>query len=161
MKKKVKTPQSQNSGPAQGAAAMGSHPVLGQTLGYCLAKAAMRSRQMMDLALQPYQILTYQFAILKLLKFSGPLSQIEIGNTMGIDKASMVRFLDGLEQRNFIIRSADKTDRRIKNIAITAEGIKMFKQAEKLRNQVQEEFLSPLTKAERLAYSKIMPKLAK
>lgn len=119
----------------------------------------MRSKAMLDEALKPYGLLTYQFAVLRVLKYSGPLSQIVICNDLSIDKASMVRFLDGLENLKYISRTPDKEDRRIKNIEITAKGLKMYQSFEKIREEVQEKFLSPLSPAERKAYAKIIPKL--
>ena len=135
------------------------HPVLEKTLGYCLSKAAMRSKAMLDEALKPYGLLTYQFAVLRVLKYSGPLSQIVICNDLSIDKASMVRFLDGLEDLHYISRTPDKEDRRIKNIEITPKGLKMYETLEKIREEVQNKFLSPLSPTERKAYAKIIPKL--
>ncbi len=134
---------------------------LGKTLGYCLSKAAMRSKAMFDEALKPYNLLTYQYAVLRILTCMGPTSQILLGNELGIDKASMVRFLDGLEKEGYIQRTSDSVDRRVKKIELTAKGKKMFSIAEKIRVQVQEEFLSPLSKSERAAYAKIIPKLVK
>lgn len=137
------------------------HPVLQTTLGYCLSKAAMRSKAMLDEALKPYGLLTYQYAILRVLKHSGPLSQIVICNDLSIDKASMVRFLDGLENLKLISRTSSKEDRRIKNIEMTPKGFKMYETLEKIRAQVQDQFLSPLSAEERKAYAKIIPKLIK
>lgn len=137
------------------------HPVMQKALGYCLQKAAQRSRSLLDAALQPYGLLTYQYAIIKLLVHSGPYSQIEIGNYLSIDKASIVRFLDGLEEQGHITRTPCKQDRRIKNVTITNKGIRMYEVAEKLKEKVQEEFLSPLTIEERKAYAVIIPKLIK
>lgn len=121
----------------------------------------MRNRQLMDAALMPYDLVTHQFAILFLLKHSGPLSQVDIGQELYIDKASMVRFLDGLEQLGFIKRAPGQIDRRIKTVTITANGLKMSETLAEIRNQVQHEFLSPLTEAEKKAYGEIIPKLVR
>ncbi len=50
-----------------------------------------------------------QFGILRLLQLLGPMSQITLGQDLGIDKASMVKFIDGIEKKNGSVVSQIKT----------------------------------------------------
>ena len=127
--------------------------------GYCLYKSAMRFRAAMDTALVQVKMLTPQLGILRLIAEIGPQSQQDIGDMLGIDKTSMVKFIDGLQNQKMVTRKAHSQDRRIKMIEITSKGRKMLELAATLRNKVETEFLAPLSEKECRMLKLIMPKL--
>ena len=61
---------------------------------------------------------------------------------MGIDKASMVKFLDDLESKGLTERTESPEDRRIKLISLTPAGNKLLKKALALGAEIEESFLS-------------------
>src|SRR6185437_7126454 len=73
------------------------HPELLKYVGYCFHKAALRMRSKIDAQLSPQGIVAPQFGMLALLEIQGPMTQNELGAYMKIDKATMVRLVDGLE----------------------------------------------------------------
>jgi DNA-binding MarR family transcriptional regulator len=135
------------------------HPALQRYFGYCLYKSAMRFRTLLDRAVEKYGLFTSQLGILRLVSESGNLSQQELGDYMGIDKASMVKFLDQLENAGFLTRNAHKVDRRVKLVELTAKGKKILDEVASVRNEVEEKFLAPLYADERDQIRKIIPKL--
>jgi DNA-binding MarR family transcriptional regulator len=137
------------------------HPNLRTYFGFCLYKSAARLRLMLDGALAKHKIVAPQLGILRLLDWDGPTSQIELGRALSIDKATMVKLIDGLEARSLVMRVGSGKDRRVKLVEITSAGRKVLKVASKTRDGVEKEFLSALTESECQFLREILPKLLK
>lgn len=136
-----------------------AHPILRKHFGYCFYKAAMRFRGMMDEALAKQNLLTPQMGILRLIHESKSINQHELGEALGIDKASMVKFLDHLEKIKLITKKSHDSDRRVKLVSLTAKGIKILDELIVIRESIEEQFLSPLDAEEKAVLRKIVPKL--
>lgn len=129
---------------------VGGYPsVLRSHLGFCLYKSAIRLRGLLDEAFLNSGLITPQFGVLSVLLSSGPISQGEISQRMGIDKATMVKLVDGLEQRGLLKRTPDRTDRRVRIVDVTAKGKKTFSQLIKKAREVEARFTSRLSSEER------------
>lgn len=135
------------------------HPVLREYFGYCLFKAGARLRMLMDKALESKNLQTHHLGILKLLKVVGPTSQIDLGDALGFDKASMVKLIDHLESMKFVIRQTDPNDRRIKNIQITAKGRAETDECSMRKGNVEKDFFANVTDEEREFLRRVIPKL--
>lgn len=119
-----------------------------QFTGYCLYKVAVRLRSRMDEMLEDLGLVAPQCGMLALLNRVGPMTQIELGNHMAIDKATMVRFLDGLERKKLITRVENSKDRRAKVLQVTSSGAKLLAAIAKVRDQVEKEIFANLSKKE-------------
>jgi DNA-binding MarR family transcriptional regulator len=135
------------------------HPKLLSHVGYCLHKVALRFRSAADEELKAYGLVGPQFGILKLLTMLGDLTQIELGSHMIMDKATMVRMIDGLEEKGYLLRTNSTRDRRAKILRLTPAGKKMMVKLDKIRQKVEDEFLKPLSATERAQLKKIVTKL--
>ena len=135
------------------------HPALRDYMGYCFFKASAKLRSLMDKRLQTYKLQSYHVGLLKVLEQSTSLSQIAIGDELGIDKASMVKLIDHLESNKFVLRKNDSVDRRVKNIELTQLGKKMILQCEAHRLEVEKEFFNKVSKSEIALIKKILPQL--
>lgn len=138
-----------------------THPSLSAYFGYCLYKSAMKHRAALNSALAKYDLLGPHLGILCLLKNEGALSQVELGNLLSIDKATMVKLLDGLEKRSWITRASLSSDRRVKKITLNRSGEKHLKELLDIRASVERDFLSVLNKNEVKQLRAIIPKLLK
>ncbi|MGZ3692864.1 MAG: MarR family winged helix-turn-helix transcriptional regulator [Bdellovibrionota bacterium] len=137
------------------------NPHLKNYFGYCLYKSAARMKAMLELALVDHGLVTSDLGILRILEAGGPLSQVELGGSMGIDKATMVKLIDGLEEKKLVERKGSGGDRRVKLVQITAAGVKKRKIVALVRDKVEKDFLAHLTETERQALRTILPKLLK
>lgn len=135
------------------------HPEMRQFLGFCLYKLAMSIRTRLDRELAKYNIVAPQSAILKLLDHLGSVTQKELGEWLAIDKATMVRMLDGLEEQGLLKRAEDQNDRRAKKLAITAKGRDVLEKAKTARKIAEDEALSPLSAAEEKTFRALVAKL--
>lgn len=135
------------------------HPKLLSHVGYCLHKVALRFRAAADEELKVFGLIGPQFGILKILTISGDLTQIELGSHMIMDKATMVRMIDGLEEKGYLVRKNSTSDRRAKILRLTPAGQKAMLKLDRIRQKVEDEFLKPLSARERAQLKKIVTKL--
>lgn len=135
------------------------HPLLKNYFGYCLYKSAMRLRSELDKAYENLHLIAPQCGILYLLEHTGDMSQIALGDELGIDKTSMVKLIDGLEKNKLVERRVDTVDRRVKLVSITKKGLKQLAEVRSIKKTVEDEFLKVLTPEERKSLESIMPKL--
>ncbi len=132
------------------------HPVLEEYFGYCLFKASAWMRSIQDDILRDHKVQSFHLGVLKVLEISGPKSQIQLGDEMGIDKASMVKLIDHLEKSKLVQRQGHLTDRRVKNVFITAKGLKLIKDCVKARAEVEARFFKNLTDSEEKIFRRLI-----
>ena len=90
-----------------------------------------------------------QFAVLAALKVHGPHTLGELAERERVTAPSMNRTVNCLEELGYLTRSADETDRRKVNIAVTASGREVVAETVRRRDAWLEEALRQLTEAER------------
>lgn len=127
----------------------GYSSALRQRLGFCLYKGAMRLRALLDESFRADGLITPQFGIISLLIANGPLSQIDIGQNMMVDKATMVKLIDSLEKLNLVRRTPHADDRRIRMVGLTDHGKKAYEVLLAKAKATEIEFTVKLTSHER------------
>lgn len=135
------------------------HPALTSVFSYCFYKAAFRLRELLHKELAPHDLIGPHVGLLRLLETLGPHSQNDLAEQMSIDKATMVKLIDHLEKKKFVLRRPDKTDRRVKHVEITKQGKATLGTASQLRKELEQRFLSVLDANERAVLLKAIPKL--
>lgn len=125
------------------------HPALKKFVGYCLYKLGARARARFDARLIKHGLSAPMYIMLRILKLEGKMTQSELGSYMAIDKATMVRLIDGLERQTYVSRVRHGQDRRAKLLELSAAGRRVIGRIEKDRIQAEEQLLAPLTKSER------------
>lgn len=135
------------------------HPALKEYFGYILKKSAFRFKHEQEKALKSYDIFPQHIGILKILMMTPSINQITLGDEMGVDKATMVKFLDHLEKKKLVRRVVDPNDRRGKLIKITAPGQERLNEAGNALKDVTEAFLKPLSKSDRKVLHGMLLKL--
>jgi DNA-binding MarR family transcriptional regulator len=118
-------------------------------VGFLLRQAHQRASTAFAGALEPLGIAGRHFAVLHHLARTGPLSQRELVERIGSDKASMVRIVDDLEAEGMAHRGPTPGDRRTYSVAISDHGKATLAEAEKTARQVAAQLLSHLDSADR------------
>jgi MarR family transcriptional regulator, transcriptional regulator for hemolysin len=80
---------------------------------------------------------------------TGEHTQIELARMVGLDKTTMVVSLDELEAAGLAERRPSATDRRARVIAVTEEGKRKVREAERVTERVREDVLGVLPAEQR------------
>jgi MarR family transcriptional regulator, organic hydroperoxide resistance regulator len=105
------------SSPARGGrAAAGASP---QSIGYLVRYGYRAFARAISVELQPYDITSGQWSVLRVLWEDEGLSQVELADRMRVEKASLTGVLDAMEKRGLILRTRNTKDRRKVNIHLT------------------------------------------
>ncbi len=87
--------------------------------------------------------------ILHLLRDFGPMSQQQLGHKLRIDRTSMVKLVDALEEHKFAKRCNHPEDRRAYLVEITSAGSKALAAVGKIAERMEAELLGQFTEPER------------
>ena len=136
-----------------------THPALEKYLGFLFHRVALIYRSEMIERLSKLKIQGPHFAILSMIEHTPSITQNQLCNETDIDKASMVKLTDHLQDLKLIERKEAATDRRVKNLHLTAKGQKVFDEASKIRVEFENEFLTQLTKEEQKNFKDTLRKL--
>jgi DNA-binding MarR family transcriptional regulator len=103
---------------------------------------------------------SYHYRLLAALEEWGPASQAELGRRTGIDRSDVTAALTELESRKLVERSVDPEHKRRNIVTITEEGAERLLELDNVLDGIQEEFLAPLTAAQRRQFITLMSRLA-
>ncbi|GBR03637.1 MULTISPECIES: MarR family winged helix-turn-helix transcriptional regulator [Asaia] len=108
------------------------------TLGRMMALIARRWRQILDAGLRPHDLTdaTWQ-PLLELQRHGRPLHPKEIADALLLDKSSMVRILRTLEEKGFVTRTPDETDRRAFFVNLTEAGDVRLREVMRLSRAIE------------------------
>jgi len=106
--------------------------VLRGHLGYFLRRAQVSVFQDFIQALSSINIRPAQYSVLVVIGANPGLSQADVSELLGIERARLVRLLDRLEKRGLTQRLASPVDRRSHALKLTAAGRAIVKRAKAL-----------------------------
>src|SRR2546425_9818878 len=122
-------------------------------LGFAAKERAMEAYESTGLPPYPH-------AILLVLGERSRETQGAIADALGYDRGQLVGLLDELEERGLIERRRDPNDRRRHLVRLTTDGEKMHRRLRALSKEIEDEFLSPLSAAERANLHALLYRLA-
>jgi DNA-binding MarR family transcriptional regulator len=116
-------------------------------LSYLLKHAQLRLAGLNSAALAPYGLDGRELAVLIVLADGEPASQQQAAARLGIDRTTMVAFVDTLEGKGLVARRPHATDRRKNVVELTVTGRRTLDQARKAAGEAEQRFLAPLSPA--------------
>lgn len=122
---------------------MTADTAMAPTTGRMMALIARRWRQILDAQLRPYDLTdaTWQ-PLLELQRHGRPMHPKEIAEALLLDKSSMVRILRTLEEKGFVIRTPDETDRRAFFVTLTDAGETRLQEVMRLSRGIEQRAIS-------------------
>lgn len=95
---------------------------LHQSPGFLINKLAHIMQMELEHRLQEYGVTTSQWAILALLWKKEGLSQVEIQQMLGLEKATVTGLVQRMSRAHFVYKATDAHDKRINRVFLTEKG---------------------------------------
>lgn len=129
------------------------------SIGYALARAHNLFRARMTAALAGETIHLGHVVLLSSLLGKNDQTQAELTQTSGIEKSSVVLFLDFLEKDGWLERRLHPTDRRAHHVHLTEAGRKRFIRIGKKIEEAQTNALVEFSTNEKAKLEQLLIKL--
>ncbi len=118
-----------------------------ENIGFVVNKLAERINLQVE-RVTPHGLNRRQYGLLILLQNEGPQAQIVLSERVGLDRTAVMRTVDLLEERGFVRRDPDPTDRRKHSVAITDTGAELLAQTLPEIRRAEAEITSVLSEQE-------------
>jgi MarR family transcriptional regulator, lower aerobic nicotinate degradation pathway regulator len=134
-------------------------PALTKCPGFTLSAAARVGDTLFADQLQSLDLTPPLFAVMIVLQASGPMTQSNLSDSVGIDRATIVRLVNALEQRTWVIRTAHPQDARALLVQLTATALPVIKKARSIEAQCQRVLLQDLSALERKQFEALLARI--
>ncbi|GAN59743.1 MarR family winged helix-turn-helix transcriptional regulator [Acetobacter cibinongensis] len=120
-----------------------------RSFGHRLARLAAVWRREIDADLREFGLTDATWRPIYYLNLSAsPLRQTDLARSLSLEAPSLVRLLDVLEKRGFIVRATDEEDRRSKLVSITDAGREIAALVSRAADQVAARLTAEVTARE-------------
>ncbi|MEU9502358.1 MarR family winged helix-turn-helix transcriptional regulator [Streptomyces sp. NPDC048196] len=127
---------------------------------WLLGRAAARGHRLVADALATEGMRMMHHAVLSAVDELGPVSQAELGRTVGIDPKDMVALVNDLQKDGLVTRTPDPKDRRKNAVEISTAGKQRLRRTQQLGDQANAELTAALTPDERAQLITLLGKIA-
>ncbi|PDS75684.1 MarR family transcriptional regulator [Rhizobium sp. L43] len=121
---------------------------LGDLLGFHLRMAHVAIYRDFADTMEALALTQKQLAVMELLAVNTGASQIDLANTLGTDRATMMALVNRLAARDLIERRPSQADRRRQELYLTEAGRVMLAQARKLIDTHEQRFIELFSRDE-------------
>ena len=135
-------------------------PAVRGRLIYRLKHALLRLEELHAVHLRESGVSARELGILLLLADGEPESQQQAAQRLGVDRTSMVAFLDGLEAKGLLARRPDVADRRRNVVELTDAGRATLEVATRASDAAERELLADLDDADAARLRELLGQLA-
>jgi MarR family transcriptional regulator, transcriptional regulator for hemolysin len=127
--------------------------ILGLSLRVFLNQVAIEFRN------REIELTFEQFVMLRMINSNSEIIQQDIANHMQKDKSLIVRQMNGLIEKRYVVRQTNLEDKRKKNLILTPKGTEMMNQISKLTIEVSNKLLSGVDDNDIRAFHKVLKKI--
>jgi DNA-binding MarR family transcriptional regulator len=118
-------------------------------VAWLVGRASWQAQRLIQERFAEHDLRKQHYHVLASLADLGPASQGPLADRLGLDRSDLVTFLDELETRGLVVRTADATDRRRKIVELTPAGEKLLAGLDELVFAADGELLAGLSADER------------
>ena len=97
-----------------------------------------------------------QYLVMDILWDAEVMSQQAIADIIQKDKNSVTKFIDSLEKKGLVYRQVNKTDRRVNNIVVSEEGMKLKSKTTEVAIGMMRNVLKNIKEGDLMALDKVM-----
>ena len=105
---------------------------------------------------EAHGITPVQYAALQAVSNAPGVDQRTLARTIGLDTSTTGGVIDRLEARGLLARHARPEDRRVRLLALTAEGQARLREVQPAMLRAQERMLEPLTPRQRETFLRLL-----
>jgi DNA-binding MarR family transcriptional regulator len=133
---------------------------LRSSTAFLLKRLGFAVKERTQEAFEPTGLTPYHHAVLSLLGEGSCAAQWIIADRLAYDRSQLVGLLDDLEERGFVTRKRDQSDRRRHLVSLTPSGREALLELRAVSKGVEKEFLTPLDAGERRTLHELLLRLA-
>ena len=97
-----------------------------------------------------------QYLVMDILWDAEVMSQQAIADIIQKDKNSVTKFIDSLEKKGLVYRQVNKADRRVNNIVVSEEGMKLKARTTEVAIGMMRNVLKNIKEEDLMALDKVM-----
>ncbi len=97
-----------------------------------------------------------QYLVMDILWDAEVMSQQAIADIIQKDKNSVTKFIDSLEKKGLVYRQVNKADRRVNNIVVSEEGMKLKARTTEVAIGMMRNVLNNIKEEDLVALDKVM-----
>lgn len=100
-----------------------------------------------------------QFVMLRMISSNSDLIQQDIANHLQKDKSLIVRQMNGLIEKQYVVRQTNREDNRKKNLLLTPKGTEMMNRITELTFDVSNKLLAGVDAEDYEAFRRVLNKI--
>ncbi|HVY15823.1 MAG TPA: MarR family winged helix-turn-helix transcriptional regulator [Rhodopila sp.] len=106
-----------------------------------------------------FNVTPVQFSIMSVAAAQPGLDQARLGNEVGVDRTTLANVVARLEARALLVRTSGATDRRVKHVSLTPEGLDLLSRIEAPARRAHVRTIEALPDDEREAFLRALARL--
>jgi DNA-binding MarR family transcriptional regulator len=130
-------------------------------LGYLLGRSlrVFKAQVAEEVKNMDFELSLEQYVILYMINSSCDLIQQDLANHLQKDKSLIVRQINGLIEKQYLVRLANQEDKRKKNLILTPKGLEMMDQMTGLVMMVSRKLLSGVSDSDYAIFNGVLNKI--
>jgi DNA-binding MarR family transcriptional regulator len=130
-------------------------------LGYLLGRSLKVFKHQVAAEFKNKEIeLTFeQYVMLHMINSNCDLIQQDLANHLQKDKSLIVRQINGLIEKQYVVRHTNKEDKRKRNLILTQKGLEMMNQMTELALDVSRKLLSGISDNDYSTFRNVLNKI--
>ena len=130
-------------------------------LGYLLSRSmkVFKNQMSAEFRNRNIEVSFEQYVILHMINSKCDLIQQDLANYLQKDKSLIVRQIDCLIEKQYLVRQVNKEDKRKKNLTLTSKGLQMMNQMTELALDVSSKLLSGVSDSDYSTFRNVLNKI--
>jgi DNA-binding MarR family transcriptional regulator len=129
------------------------------SVAWLVGRASLQAQRLIQERFAEHGLRKQHYGVLASLADQGPASQGPLADRLSLDRSDLVTFLDELEGRELVVRTADPADRRRKIVQITPAGERVLTGLDTLVFAADDELVAGLSAAERATLVRLLQRV--
>ena len=128
-------------------------------IGFLISDVARMMRASFDRRVRRLGLTRAQWLVLNLLYRRPGASQSELAEMLEVERATAGRMIDRLEKKNWLVRRADATDRRVNRLYLTPEATGIQAEMRRIAEELLDDAMAALANGEREMLAEMMERI--